>query len=1036
MPPKAKIPAPIDRPLSRAYLREFSGWSTAFPPGLSQPTSLRTMENTMVNRDGSLRIRPGLKYLSYSEAPLYEVPVPRVTPVVVGHSGATGSGLPYAPATVALPVGTQVGDLLVVSGICKHTPAITVDDERLTRVLAGDSGYAKVGFWVGYAEDLSAVTFNFDTPTSGNAWTALSVVAFRAAEAGEPLEWSIENVEHTGTAFRTNTTDQMPGLDNPDLSGAIIAYASHGGIGGTYGYQNWGKAPDYTLVAAYDDAYVEVDTALTTANNPVPAQTTVNTNDGQLWHAVTIGITGDTSNVIGEWEARGKASDRPVVGTHEPFFLADGAKAYLYAVRELDGSVGFRVARWVGDNPAYRDASYLIHNLDHPDVGFAIDATHPLNFSPATTYVKYLQIDNKIIALSDAGEPARLFRVGAVKRAKQVAALTVPHWDPGHAPYVQHPEKAWVDAPGSYVVTGAPATIDGLTRAWMTTGEYAVAYWYTFSNEFGESAPSTPTVMYVKRPWSGWAWQTPDEDANPSGTATNDPTKAADQMVVYPLQPVFDQAVAEGALYFNVYMMTWSSQDPVPVEGLLIGRRQMRAEDGTLLTPERRLCYVQHTPATNTVEGSMLIPTVANIRNYSVPPRAAQGIVASDRMVLVNDPTEAAVVRWSSNRMGEYINFTANKGGGYKTLTSGNLHIPACVKLWQNPQSADTITVLCLGVDGHSTAYYMAPAQIASQSDATNIMGFEETTATPGTTSPYGCEVLNNALYHPVESELTKSTASNYNINHKSMTDLITDEWKNLVNKDEIVSSVLDNRLYYLVHNPSGAPREAGCWGNEVWVCDTAAEGGTWSRWLVQGHSLRKIEVGGRVMMSLVRPDGIFAFDDRVAVDEYVNPDLTLAKRPIPWKIETNTQGANRAHDAWAHLQQVSLTLGNFSGALRWGVRGHDLNGKYVETAKVTQDKNPLPADGRPFDVEDHLRVARDMKEWRFFAESREIDGVVQSSAGQLSLVQYRYTPVSVNVGYEYGSVETFEYTRNLGLGNDTLSVNGVPTPMMDTGRP
>ena len=39
MPPKTKIPAPIDRPLSRAYLREFTGWSTAYPPGLSEPTS-------------------------------------------------------------------------------------------------------------------------------------------------------------------------------------------------------------------------------------------------------------------------------------------------------------------------------------------------------------------------------------------------------------------------------------------------------------------------------------------------------------------------------------------------------------------------------------------------------------------------------------------------------------------------------------------------------------------------------------------------------------------------------------------------------------------------------------------------------------------------------------------------------------------------------------------------------------------------------------------------------------------------------------
>src|SRR5690349_5853427 len=69
MPPKAKIAAPIDRPLARAYQREFSGWSTAYPPGVSEPTSQRILENMMVNRDGTLRLRPGLRYLSYSSPP-------------------------------------------------------------------------------------------------------------------------------------------------------------------------------------------------------------------------------------------------------------------------------------------------------------------------------------------------------------------------------------------------------------------------------------------------------------------------------------------------------------------------------------------------------------------------------------------------------------------------------------------------------------------------------------------------------------------------------------------------------------------------------------------------------------------------------------------------------------------------------------------------------------------------------------------------------------------------------------------------------
>lgn len=84
--------------------------------------------------------------------------------------------------------------------------------------------------------------------------------------------------------------------------------------------------------------------------------------------------------------------------------------------------------------------------------------------------------------------------------------------------------------------------------------------------------------------------------------------------------------------------------------------------------------------------------------------------------------------------------------------TSGNLFTPASVKLWQNPQSVETLVVLCSG-PGEGAAYYMnANSSVTAQNQATIVMGFEETTATPGTTSPYGCEVLNNALYHPLDN--------------------------------------------------------------------------------------------------------------------------------------------------------------------------------------------------------------------------------------------------------------------------------------------
>lgn len=416
-------------------------------------------------------------------------------------------------------------------------------------------------------------------------------------------------------------------------------------------------------------------------------------------------------------------------------------------------------------------------------------------------------------------------------------------------------------------------------------------------------------------------------------------------------------------------------------------------------------------------------------------------------MILVHNPNQAARVAWSSNHTGEYLNFTSSDGGGYKTLSSGNLNVPACVKLWQNPESKDTLIVLCRGEGGNSASYYMAPAEVGQQSDSTSIMSFEETTATAGTTSPYGCEVLNNSLYHPIESEVTKSTASNYNINHKGMTENISRSWKRLINKQNIVSSVLDNRIYYLVHNPDGAALEAGCMGNEIWVLDMGIENGAWSRWLVQGVSLRKIEVNGQVYMSLSRPDGLYYFDPEKYKDDYLAPfggGFLVSDRGIPWQFEMNTQGANRAHDAWAHLRQVSVAFGNFKGEADWGVKGMDQYGKEIITVKRTtrHDLNWPPTSPvlELSDFEDHLQVRRDMKEWVFYAKSvLDDDNKVVPTYGQFSAVQYRYTPVSVNVGYEYGSIETFEYTRNMnahGAFQETLFRDGVPANMVDRRLP
>lgn len=783
MPGKAKIPAPIDRPLSRAYLREFTGWSTAFPPGLSDPTSLRQMKNVWVTREGAASIRPGMR-------------------------------------------------------------SIFPD-----------------GVWL--------------------------------------------------------TTD--------------------------------------------------------------------------------------------------------IVGGFEHFWLDDGRRALLFAVREANNTVGFRVG-------VYDDAidRFEVQPLVSADTNFQVPQGYAeLSFTSATKYVRYLQIDNKIFALSDADEPLRLFTVGATKTARKMVRISRPNWNTTDKLAIRHPEASWINASLKATIPGTETrTAETLIALDSTKNTFLFAYWYTFSNELGETWASQMTQVRAARRWSAWKFNAPDGSGNETSTIVTDPKMAMDQLVALMPQAVFDSAVAAGATSWSLYMVTWSDQDSVPPEGVLVGTRDL-----TTAPTYAAHGWLQHTATSEGYAQTAVLPSNYNRTNYTDPSHASQGLVAGDRIVLVHDKSDAAVIRWSSNQQGEYTNFTASKGGGYKTLTSGNLFVPAVVKLWQNPQSVDTLTILCLGVDGYSTAYYMAPASVSGQSQSSTVMGFEETTATPGTVSPYGVEVFNQGLYHPLDDQLMKSTASNYNISHKTMTDAVRNKWVELRRKEWIVSTQLDSRLYYIVDNPDGEDLEPGCKGNEIWVLDAAAEQGTWSRWVIQATSLKKVQIGSKVYLAIVRPEAIYFMDELQTEDE-----TPTGLKPIWWKLETNTQGANRAHDAWAHLEQVSLTLGNFQGTMRYGVRGWDLNGKRVEIAKIVRDLNVVNMHDRPlpFDIEDFLRVARDMKEWFFFAES--VDNTM--SYGQINLVQYRYTPVSVNVGGQYGSVETFEYGRATENWAQRTTDNGVPTPAIDTRRP
>lgn len=698
------------------------------------------------------------------------------------------------------------------------------------------------------------------------------------------------------------------------------------------------------------------------------------------------------------------------VGGIEPFYLNDGTKAFIFAVREEDSTVGFRIGKY--DAITQR---YVVLPIDDAQGFLVPQSVATLNFSSATTYVRYLQIDNKIFALSNAGEDMRMFWAGPEKLAKRLLSITEPDYVNADRLSVLQPTSTWVAGSQNTVPTAITPSTTTLTSTTATSNVYNFAFFYTFNNEIGESAPSMLTVMKTQRRWSAW-----EKDA------AND-AASADQIAAIIPNTVWTNAVSQGAISWNLYMLTWSDQDAVPVEATLLRTTSM--VDKT----RDQAGWATMTPLLEGLDAVMGLPNNSNRYNYSDPSSAAQGLVAGDRLVLVNDRNAAAVIRWSSNLQGDYTNFSSSKGGGYKTLTSGNIYIPASVKLWQNPQSVDTITILCLGVDGYATSYYMQPASIQGGSAAQQIMGFEETTATRGTVSPFGCEVLNNALYHPLDDELTKSTASNYNINHKSMTDLIKNKWIALPDKGRIISSQFENKLFYIVNNPDGEPVPEGCNGNEIWICDTALEG-VWSRWLVPAVSLHKLEIGGKLYMGVVRPDSISVFDDQQTLDTVNDGFGDTVEVPIPWRFETNTQGANRAHDAWAFLSQVAVTFGDFQGSLEWGIRGWTDTGKALDIHKTYRDLNLVNPVERPlpWDQDDMLKLERTMKEWYFYAHSIED----APSRGQINAVQYRYTPASVNIGTAYGSVETFEYERARVNWAQRTTDNGIPTPFIDTRHP
>ena len=1162
MPPKAKIPAPIDRPLSRAYLREFSGWSTAYPPGLSEPTSLRLMENVWTTREGAVAVRPGLRNLTYVGQGLapdlefvgtheafysnegekrylfavretdgtvgFRVLVPELLPVsgnigTLADEGFTifpdEASLRFSAATTYVKYLQIDNKIFALSNAGETMRMFDVGAVKAARVLTGldrpewtvadkltvvhpDSDWITRGTlnsdrhnlmrpmrinatpwdWkysadlgrvqsshVLSAESRPAATFDPLISRINLIHNGLNSPSTHGGETGWSSVGPVSDIHANTNGLRVEgdssarftigaKTEKLPLNQTGLLHGGFSVYNTSancervyvevrwfGANGAEIGYRygkDWGPAAtrrNFDPTAPTDAAYFQVVITgqFTKGTGFINFNRVLVQNGDMPQDGYFDGDSGAGYSWLGTPYESASTFFEParVTLTSPRITKSSGAKTYSGAVMVYAATAGtsFALIMYAAletGSPLDQQASTFTVTMP----GWSRLVVDGFTAPASSTRIWMEVRTNPFTGRAAVGAPIveEAATVGSFFDGDSVNTSTTTYtWD-GEPGSSASREVVYDDAATD--PAAATPTADTLISSDPEKNIYNFGFFYMLYNEVGESAASQVTVLRAQRPWLGWRWETPNASAEPSGTSTADPAEVADQLVASLPEEVYDTAVAQGAVGWSLYMMTWSDQDAVPVTAVQIATRAFGSSpsyesDG----------WLRATPVMSQA-GDVIteIPNLENRHNYSIPSSAGQGIVAADRMILVDDPNDAAVIRWSSNEQGHYTDFSASRGGGYKTLTSGNLYVPASVKLWQNPQSTDTLTILCMGTDGHSTGYYMAPAQVAQQSEAVNIMGFEETTATPGTTSPYGCEVLNNALYHPLEDMLMKSTATNYNINHKEQTAQIKNKWVGLLNRHRIVSSQMDNRLYLIVHNPDGEDLLPGCMGNEVWVYDSEPTNGTWSRWLIQACSLRKIEMSGQVVMSVIRPDGIYYFDPSHHLDDHITDDFEVEGRPIPWYIETNTQGANRAHDAWAHVQQANVTFGNMEGTLHYGIRSWDVNGKPVKVEKQMRDLN-APDPLMPWDIDDFLLIRRDLKEWFFYAGSvpdPDAPDQVLPSYGQINLVQYRYTPVSVNVGYEYGSVETFEYGRAEVNWAERTTDNGVPIPAIETRRP
>lgn len=1160
MAPKKQTPPPIDRPLSKAYLRQFAGWSDEHPPGQSEPNSLRVMENVWIDRNGAVQVRPGLRHLTYTASPDSSPSVDGL-PGTAFNLPAVGSMEPFylndgsramlfavresdgrvgfralllmnSTRTVAtLPECGFTGYDQAATPFTKGTGYVHYLQIDNTIIALSDNGEPARHFHAGAAKSCS-IPQEITSPSWAVAdkprivhptadWINATQVSVRRNLVRDPSmrlgadHWrpgtrtSVRSVPGGGMVveslpLRTNLVNSP--LHDVATTGAEGWYEGPGTSAGVSGSALQISATGPGEVSVHGSRIVsgivekkrysigmllgggDLQTAhvsvefLSCSGAPVGTATL-----HPVWEAPPPPGAG-----IGQWSSR-QASPAPVGAVSARLRiggLASAAGQYIRisdVVLCLEGEPVTPLHGGMGEHYSWTGEANRSPSVHHPPVDAVVtssrvqtDILKPyaaalsvksasavqaslgiLTFSgsdaalggtnetTATTGGTWQRVVNTTNSIGSNELFARVrltleslargqsveVKEGLLEQAatagtfftgssSHVDSTVVHRWE--GAPHLSPSIRIQYDAPKPPLAAQTP-TADTLVATGGPAGNpYKVGVFYTFENEVGESAPSQITEIRTKRPWSNWVWVKPDSNGDPRGEATDDPDQCADQLVVEIPRHAYDRAVLQGAKRWHLYGMSWSDQDPVPPTAERIATKELYPDPFDSSTQAHFYengGWISVTPRRTIGTESMTLPDAGSLENYSYPLRHRYGIAAGDRLIMVGDPTDPATISWSSNTPGRYTLFSLTTGGGRKTLASGNLHLPHSAALWQNPQSVDTLTVLCTSDTERSVTYYMNPASVQSQQGTTSVMGFEETTNTPGSTSPYAVEVLNNALYRPTDTALMKSTASNYNISHKVMTEQVSRRWTGLLDKHEIVTAQLDNRLYCLVHNPDGDPLVGGCSGNEIWVLDISSEQGHWSRFLIQATSLKQVVVGGVTRMGVLHPGGIGYLEPGLRVDEAPDLEQAVLPAPIPWKFETNLQGANRAHDAWAHLQQVSVTFGSFEGAVRWGVRGYSMHGEHIDVQK-TSEVHPPGDRSLPWSADDSLLVRRDLKEWYFHAEGL-------GGTGSVQLVQYRYTPTTVNIGYEFGSVETFEY----GSPVQGYSENGVPQPFSDAGR-